>query len=504
MPADYQVARPVQAPNYVQMYSEGIKGALEPYNYLLNMQKELSDEDYRKAEIQNFLDEHQDKANALAEESRSHRANESMAELTRQLEARREGETERHDQAQEGYQDKDLLLRQQTESEVMRHNQAQDDLLGKEFDLRSNAQKYTIEEQKAKINQANLVAQQETQQLQDQQNDNDAIADLNSKLAKFSPEQIWNSNENPEVQSTIDAAISKIKTGPGRQRLDEIIGPKTSLGREIAERKELNGMSTDAKNAFHDYILKAPSTDKDGNPIPSQIRFDAGLDQARQVQGRVEDRKNWTDAGLGAYRQALNEGKSDQEAHAIGRGVEIKAQQTLKSRLDQKPNPAVVQQFTDMIAPTIPKKPGEDDAVYRQRAQLEAGVKAAQFEEDQRLNPEKFKEETQALVQPNAAATSTGNAGDFVRGVLTPSAVKPGTVQPSTSPAPNKDTTAPVEPLTRFKPLSSTDTSGGGLLPASTPQYAAASGSLSSTMRSIFGAPLESDEDTESSDSETA
>lgn len=501
MPADYQVARPVAAPNYVQMYSEGIRGALEPMNYLLNMQKELSEEDLRKGQIQNFLDEHQDKANQLAETTRSNKATEAMTALERQLEQQRVTETGRHDMVEESeigrHNVTDEALRKQQLDEIERQNQFDQMKFQKDLELRTEAQEHDLKHTDAQTDELLSQARQQKQEFDNQQNDSKVIDDFNSKLSKFTPEQIWNSSENPEVQSTIDAAISGIKTGTGRQRLDEIIGPKTALGREISERKELNGMSTEAKNAFHNSILKSPSTDENGNPIPSQIRFEQSLSQARQVQARYEQRQNWTDVGQQAYKQALIDGKSDEEAYGIGRGAEIKAQTQDKARLDQKPNPAMVQQLTDLIAPSIPKKPGEDDKVYQQRAQTEAGMKAAQYEEDQRLNPQKFREETQSLIQPSATSTSAGNASDFVRSTLTPSVAKPGSgnVQPSTSPTPPPGPT--IEPnAVRGKPLSMVSPNSGtsALLPPETPQYAAASNSLSAQMRSIFGAPLEPDE----------
>jgi hypothetical protein len=495
MPADYQVARPVAAPNYVGMYSEGIKGALEPMNYLLNMQKELSEEDYRKAEIQNFLDDHADKATQLAETKRSNIANESMTALERQLEQQRVTETGRHDMADEAetqrshFVDEDLA--KQREQEYERAGQAERDQKQKDLDLRTEAQKYDLQYRQALTGEVTSKAKEQQQELEDKQNDNDVFDGLNSFIKDYSPNQIYGSNDNPELQQKIDEARRSTRTVAGRQRLDAVIGGQTALGRENEERIELNHMSKSARDVFQDQMLKSAPTGMPGETgTPTQVRFNDALSAARQEETRVQERNKWTDSGLTAYKQAKADGKDEVTAQGAGRMAEFKALSDAKAKSDEHPDPQMLKQLVEKMRGQVKRLPDESDEDFNARADSMNLPKATQMEQDMRLHPDRI--QNLPTVVPNAKPTN--NADDFTKSLLP--------TKPAGSPATNTIQGNPVSkpfenmPLGMVTPTSSSG--GSALMPVSAPQYAAAAqndqDNLFSSMRTIFGSPFGSQE----------
>jgi hypothetical protein len=495
MPADYQVARPVAAPNYVGMYSEGIKGALEPMNYLLNMQKELSEEDYRKAEIQNFLDDHSDKATQMAETKRSNIATEAMTALERQLEQQRVTETGRHDQVEEAETSRshqaDEALRKQTEDEVARYHNWEQEKFQKDLELRTEAQKHDLKHTDALTDEVTSKAKEQQQELDDRQNDTKVFDDLNGFLKDYTPNQIYGSNDNPELQQKIDEARRSTRTVAGRARLDAVIGGQTALGRENEERIELNHMSKSARDVFQDQMLKSAPTGMPGETgTPTQVRFNDALSAARQEETRVQERNKWTDAGIAAYKQAKADGKDEVTAQGAGRMAEFKTLNEAKAKADQKPDPQMIKQLVEKMRGNVKRLPDEPDEEFNARADAINLPKAQQMEQDQRLNPEKI--QNLPTTAPNAKPTN--NADDFTKSLLP--------TKPAGSPATNTIQGNPVSKPFENMPLGMVaPTSGGGgsaLMPVSAPQYAAAAqddqDNLFSSMRTIFGSPFGSQE----------
>lgn len=500
MPADYQVARPVAAPNYPGMYSEAIKGALEPMNYLLNMQKELSEEDYRKGEIQNFLDEHQDKANQLAETTRSNKATEAMTLLERNLEAQRQAEIGRHDLVDEAHQDRadtelerahkrDEDLRAQTESEVERAHKAEEDQRAKDLDLRTTAQQYDIESKQAESRRARLEGDLMTRKMQEQQQDDDTIDKLNIFLKDYTPNQIYGSNDNPELQAAIDEARRNTHTSEARQRLDEIIGSKTAIGRENEERIELNHMSTEAKDAFQSNMLRsAPSGMPGETGTPTQQRFEDALTVARNVQTRFEERSKWGDAGITAYKTAKADGKDDITAQGIGRMADFSAVTAAKTKADDKPDASMVKTIVEHLrGPKQKDDKGneEDDETWKAREDAANLPKAIKMERAQRLGTtQDVTTGAEDLTKPPPAKS----ADEFTKRLLPQKPAGSSNYGAGTDQTDNKGKAAdtPVGGSTSAAPAARS------LLPMATPNYTGATdeGDLFASMRNIFGAPF--------------
>jgi hypothetical protein len=504
MAADNQVARPVAAPNYVGMYSEGIKGALEPYNYLLNMQKELSEEDFRKGEIQNFLDEHQDKANALAETTRSNRANEAMTALERGMEQQRIVETSRHDQVDETetgrHNAADEALRKQTEDEVARSNQAKEVQLQKDLDLRTEAQKHDLQFKQVQSDAVATQARLKQQDLDDEQNDNRVLDGLSSSLKDYSPDQIYSSNDNPELQQLLDDARRNTRTVPGRGRLDDMVGERTALGRENIERIELNHMSTQAKDAFQDSMLSSAPSGPDAPAVPTQTRFTNALNTARQVEQRYKEREGdptgnkpgWTDAGLDAYKQAKADGKDDLTAQGMGRMANFKALTEAKEKVDEKPDSQMIKTIVEHLRGNVPRLDSEtDDEAYKERADTINLPKAIKMERDMRLNPNKVDQSAADLARP-----TINNANDFSKRLLP--------TKPAGSPYPAADSSGDSAAPPNTSSSLPTSSNTRSLMPASLPNYAASadSSNIYSTFSNLFNSPVGSQPGEE--DSETA
>jgi hypothetical protein len=218
------VARPVNAPNYAGMFSEAIKGALAPYQYILDYKKAMSEDDYRKAEMQNFLDEHDVKVQALQESNREHIAGEAQKRLDYQLATSRELETARHNQADETHQSSmDHLESQRLQADLGRQS-AEERRADTEDQIRIEAQKNHEQEEKrkdleeernqklrdAEISRNNAQQQEALSRVEKENQDNLArehdamvLRDLQSTVRSANPRDIWGMDENQDLRKKI-------------------------------------------------------------------------------------------------------------------------------------------------------------------------------------------------------------------------------------------------------------------------------------------------------------
>jgi hypothetical protein len=391
-PVDVQIARPVQAPNYVGMYSEAIKGALAPYEYLLNYQKELSEEDLRKAQIQNFLSEHDLKNRELSETIRSHTANEAMTQLERQLNERKETEAERHNLVDEAHQTRADEREAAREAEYERANKFNEGMEEKKLNLQSGVDDAQIATAHATADWHTSEANKVKLENENVSNDQQVIQDFNNWYAKQKPEDIYNSSENPEIQEKIDEFAGRIKTAEGRRQFDALHGEGTALGREIAERKELNAMSTDGKDVFQSTLLQSDKSK------PSQLRFEEALEAARPVNAQATERAKWAQPGVDAYNKTFAATKDRQQAFIAGRTANDLYEKTLKEKaVPQKPSEKAMEFYQKMI----PKISGESEEHYTTRS----AQKAAEIEGIE--DPVERQKAIQDLNKPAGTETKT-------------------------------------------------------------------------------------------------
>jgi hypothetical protein len=396
-PVDVQVARPVQAPNYVGMYSESIKGALAPYEYLLNYQKELSEEDLRKAQIQNFLSEHDLKTKELSETIRSHTANEAMTALERQLNIRKEDEFERHNLVDEAHQNSQDQREADKEKEYERANKFNEEMAVKKQDLESSLNEANIAKSKADTSYLQSEADRNTSENELKENDQKVIQEFTAYKATIKPEDLYDSKDHPEIEQKIDEFADRIKTPGGRVQFDALHGEGTALGRELAERKELQKMSPDAKNVFQSNLLKSDTSK------PYQVRFEEAMEAARPVNVQSQERAKWGPEGIKAETDAIASGKSKQEGFNAGRMAHEKAEAELKQKAAaEKPNEKILDWLNTNVP--IPKNPGEDDPHYEQRK----AQKALELEEKSRNDPAGYQKDLQELMHPAGTAVTPG------------------------------------------------------------------------------------------------
>jgi hypothetical protein len=356
-PVDVQIARPVQAPNYVGMYSEAIKGALAPYEYLMNYQKELSEEDYRKAEIQNFLAEHDLKNRELSETVRAHTATEAIQNLQRQQEDRRLDETSRHNLVDEAHQKTVDERESARDAETARHQNFIDLMAVKREDLQKSLDEATIAKSGADTEYLHSEAARIKGEQDRRDNDQQVMQGFNTWFNSIKPEDLYNSSEKPEIQRHINETLDKLQTVEGRAQFDHIYGEGTALGREISERKEYNAFTREGKAAFQTNML---NSDKGQ---PTQVRFENAMNDGRIANQQAVTRLAWSAAGTKAYSDAKAKGASDMDAYTAGLTAEEQAQAAIK-RKEEKPDPKLVDQWKAAVQ----KKPGEDETHFEARS----------------------------------------------------------------------------------------------------------------------------------------
>lgn len=369
-PVTEMVARPEAAPNYVAMYSEAIKGALAPYEYLLNYRKELSEEDVHKAEIQRYLDEHDEKSQELAESHRRNLADEAQKSLENALSGRKLDEDVRHNMADESHNQRSEAIasrREQTEAdrvtEEERHNKQAEKEAQDKLDLQKKTDEAQVSNYNADAAERKARAKELEQQNKDRENDATVIDNLNDKLKKFGPQDYYTMDDNPELRSIIQEANKNINTPFGKAKLDEIIGQKTALGIELNERDELAGMGAAGRKAFHDAYVNS-----DKNDIP-QNRFNTALESARVADKRDKAKAGWTSSAKEAYDKARLAGKPEDQAFADAQLEQLEEVSGTKQK------PTVNKDVLEAITASIPMneaekkmKPAEGDASRVTRA----------------------------------------------------------------------------------------------------------------------------------------
>ena len=421
-----------------------------PFQQLLEQEKAESEDNMRKAQIQNFLDTHEENRQAHAETVRSHLADEAMKQMGYSLDVRKQAESERHDQADEAHNQRsedlesrrlDLTQSQhedeearlaKAEAETERHNKFQDEQTARENDLKTSLNAAQEKEIEARTNDLKNEAEKTRVENEAKINDDKVVADVQSWINNHTAEEIYSSQDNPELQSKINSAWSQLHTDIGRKNLEGLIGAKTAIGQEIADRKEISNMSADAKRAFQDNILRSDPKQ------PIQNRFNDALVVARQVQNQYEERngsppqKNpdgsttparagWGDTAINAYRTAKSQGKSEEEAMAAGR----QAQFVMATTEKQKPQPVNTKDIESIKAALTPKQnPGESTKDYNTRLEqtdADRQREAIRLEQLQRENPDEFNRQMSQGMQ-----TQVKTQEDFAKKLLSP-----GTTQQS-------------------------------------------------------------------------
>lgn len=490
-PVDVQVGRPTQAPNYVGMYSERVKAALEPYQYLLDYQKELSEDDLRKAQIQNFLNENDLKTKQLNEDVRSHTADETIRTMAQQTNSARAAEEARHNVVDEKHQLRDDLLAQFRDTEIERHNKAAEANEAKTLELTSSLHDSDIKKNDADTEwlqtQTNIKRTEDAQRSDDQQ----VIQGLNSYVSGIKPEDLWAINQNPEIMQKVTEARGKLHTKEAIQQFDEILGAKQVLGQEIADRNTYDNFSTGAKKAFVADMLESG---KDPGSTMQQ-RWNRALQAGGQIEAQGQERTTWSSAGTEAEQKALAEGKSPQDAFLAGRTAHQTYMSDLKAKEDLKPEPAMVDklqtQLENVYKSRNPKTKGENNTDYDARIKSMVGTQADLLEQESRVNRPKFVQDLSKLnIDPDSLTSGELQTGQKPTQTGTPQTGTPqtgGSTQQGKSPAkawlekllPGSDQKASGAP--KEDTTTSDYTTGGttSALPASTafsaaPQYAAA------------------------------
>jgi hypothetical protein len=515
------------------MYSEAIRGALMPFQQLLEEEKAQSEDNMRKAQIQNFLDTHEENRQQLAETTRSHMADEVMKHLGYDLDVRKQGESERHDAASEGLDARrnDLESRRlditesqhadeearlaKAEAETEREHKFQDDQTQRENDLKDVQQKALEKQQEAEISKNKALADSVRIENENKIEDDKVVAEVQQWLQHHTAEEIYSSADNPEISQAIDDAYGRMHTQAGRDQLDHLIGGKGAVGQEVRDRKELNNMDGEAKRIFQDNMLKSDPKQ------PIQTRFNDALSAARRAQGQIEERngsppqKNadgsttparagWGNTAIEAYKRAKNAGQSEEDAMAAGRQIQFAITQADK----QKPaaaQPNMVKQLFESLYPgDPPKNPGEKTADYEARidkAKAAAQSEAIRLEKLSREDPDAFNQQWGQSQQPGG---KKGKAYDFNQ-LLTP-----GTPQPKSDSQKASEDKAYKDNAPPFGGTSTTSDVGGNrlasvgsaIMPSGAPRYSSALSTLSDVLQTAYGpnTPAQTDTGTDQTD----
>jgi hypothetical protein len=385
-PVSEEVGRPVNAPNYPAMYSESIRAALAPAQYLLDMQKELSEEDVRKAQIQNWLSEADQKNQEIKETQRSHLAEEANQAIQRGLEGRRIDEETRHNQADESHSSameglesrrldietrgQDLAdARAEAEQEWRdRSQKATEDYQKGELEIRKGTQESDIARNNAEIERYKTETEAQKTENQQKQEDEQTIRDAQAYITSLKPEDVYGSADNPEISDRINKFYDQIHTPEATRRFEAIVGQHNAVGQEIADRKELNSFGPEAKRTFQENMLNSSGVrDPYGNPIPTQLRFNDALRAARSENAMEQERSKWAPQSLQAYHQTLAQTKDPNQAMAQGRLAQ-QQQETAAKQKEQKPDPKLLTYYQTLV----PKRPGETDEDFAARSSQEA------------------------------------------------------------------------------------------------------------------------------------
>jgi hypothetical protein len=425
-PVSEEVARPVNAPNYPAMYSESIRAALMPAQYLLDLQKELSEEDVRKGQIQNWLSEADQKHQDLNELTRSHLAEEANQTLSRGLEGRRIDEETRHNTADETHSTAmeglegrrlDIETRGQdladkraeaAEQERATADKATQAYQQGELDIRKSTQESELQKNLAVIDQYKTNTEALKTEAQQKQDDEATLREAHSWVSQQKPEDIFSSADNPQVQDKLNEFFDRVHTTEGTRRLEAIVGSKTAVGQEVVDRKELNGFSPEARRTFQENMLKSSGAkDANGNLIPTQLRFNDSLRAARNVDTMEKERGGWDASSVQTYKQALASGQSENEAQSAGRLAQGRQQSQLAAK-DQKVDPKLL----EFVQKAVPQRPGENDGDYAARSGQEA-LDVVNLWQGPNADPAALTKKLSELQQQSQG--KTGGAGSWIQ-----------------------------------------------------------------------------------------
>jgi len=497
-PVSEEVGRPTNAPNYAGMFSEAIRGALAPYQYILDWKKAMSEDDFRKAEAQNFLDEHDLKVQQLGETRRENVAKEAQAKLAFGLDSAKQQETSRHNQAEEQSQALRDRIDQQAkdedarwhdmesqrfdaqQAETKRHNEADEKKAQDELEQKKITDQALIARENAEREHQQTLDSEAKLKLQDRADDERTIRDATEWVHKQRPQDLYASQDNPEIQQMITDTWSKLKTDDGRHRWEGIMGPATALGMEVDERSKLSAMSPDAKKAFMETYINTDPNDHQQN------RFGEAMFNARQAEERFKVKKLWGTDAWDAYNKSIATHQPGMSAKDIEQGAYSAgntAQEHFMARLKQeekapktsgyKPSREVM----DKVQAAMPK--GKDESADAYDARTSAEALRIDYLKD--TNPTEYQKALDNLGgrgggQPGS--TSSKARAEFWTGqhsMATPAVGATNLAAATTTPA----------------PVPAAEAAGGGgsfLLPGMTNRYAAAidSGSLTDSMNALF------------------
>lgn len=398
-PRAEKVATPTEsvAPNYVEMYSQAIHAALEPYNYLLNYRKELSEEDVQHAQIQRILQEHGEKMDELDETAKSHRADEAQKALELEATKARYTAEEAHNKVLEGIEgDRNSLERDRINIERLR--QQRDDAHAtweenwklfdesrenKKLDIEqadAEAKKSVYESEQARNHADLLKTKTETDRLTDESNnrarDELVLRDLQTYVNGLNRQDLYGRDDHPEIQDKLNELHSMLKTDDGRRRAEDIIGHESEVGRELFQRQNLMNMPRDARDKFvHVLTNENPDQDDsrwakrdDWDQLTPRQKFAAAYKAAQETTERHEQmygypsrtdkqgnvapgKEGWSSEAIEKYQMAKRAHKSDDDAYqeALKVQEDWQLQQKQKEAIPKPVTGTALKNWNDVI-----------------------------------------------------------------------------------------------------------------------------------------------------------
>jgi hypothetical protein len=423
-----QIARPVAAPNYPDMYARTIQAALEPAKFSWGTY-------VQSQELADKLQELNLKGGELEETRRRNLADEANKALEMTLTSKRYDEEARHNKATEDYYSNDLLFKEDQERETIRHNKADET---RAADAERLAEKKEEHEETLRASQEadqNALREMHLEQLRTSKMENDnyvhdlGVIDKFKMAARaFGPMEHYNIEDNPELQKIYRDALSDIRTDTGKKMFAESTGGIGGLGEELNMQHEKAGFSPEAQSEFRRSYNDGV---RDNPGLGHQQIFENAFNAAKRTQANVETRRGWGMSGKAMYDKAIAAGKDEATAMAAGESANeqekagIKSATTFTKRTDAEIAKAT--QSPDNPEGELIQLTGETDADFQVR---QARVRKEMHElrdnnQDPQLALDKENEKT-----INANKTPTGTA---------PAGAKPGT--PGFMPTPSKEQT---------------------------------------------------------------
>lgn len=356
-----EIPKTPEAPNYVAMYNDSIRAALEPAKFSWDM--------YSKSEaLGNQLKELNLKSDEIAETSRANQAREANEGLRLALGNREAAETERRNRADETIRNASATLETRRADETERHDKA--DELNASLREQNEQFKNILEGLKGDYYNAQTEhTRLETQKLQDDINDskhdNLLLEELNK--ADFSPTEHYNVNENPALQDLYKKMTGPegLKTDKGKAAFRDFMTSKQGLGRELSAYNEMSDWSPEVRDAFYSAYSQMPEGGSD------EQRFFKAFDAGKQREADLKAQKNWTPAGWQTFNALRAAGKGWQESMVGGNEASVR-----ESSLDKKSGADTAneikigpKQVDDAVDALIKQDKGESDDDFTRRKQ---------------------------------------------------------------------------------------------------------------------------------------